>query len=521
MRDVRFDAVQCGSGVFPRMPKDTTGRPCYRVLPCVLMAAMAAAAVGQDLAAALSDPEPRGEGRFETVFNCMPDEAGRLSGGPVRLWVDRTAEQEPRRIAPVETLTPTDGPVGNRIHVVFVGDGYTAGQLGTYAQHVSMLTSGFFGKEPFITYGPYFAVHRVDVVSTDSGVSHDPVYPTWRNTALQMQFWCNGMERLLCVNVGLAYNYAGNAPGVNLVAAIANASKYGGAGYATSNLATASGNNFWSPEVLLHEFGHALGNLADEYDYNDGANYTGPERPEANVSIRTASQMAALNAKWAAWLGVNQPQFDGLVSTFEGARYFQYGLFRPTNNSIMRGLNRPFNLPSVEATLIEMYKIVKPIDDAAPVGPTYPSTAQLWVQPIQPSGHSLDVQWLLDNQPIPGATGHTLDLATLGLTGTHIVDVVVVDNTPWVRNAGARQALMTERRRYNVVAQVCYADCEGNGLLNVDDFICFINEFAQAQSLPPAQQVDHYANCDGSTVEPVLTVDDFLCFINAFAAGCP
>jgi hypothetical protein len=67
----------------------------------------------------------------------------------------------------------------------------------------------------------------------------------------------------------------------------------------------------------------------------------------------------------------------------------------------------------------------------------------------------------------------------------------------------------------------CYADCDQNETLNVDDFICFINEFAAAQGLPPAQQIAHYANCNGSTSEPVLTVDDFICFINEFAQGCP
>jgi hypothetical protein len=71
------------------------------------------------------------------------------------------------------------------------------------------------------------------------------------------------------------------------------------------------------------------------------------------------------------------------------------------------------------------------------------------------------------------------------------------------------------------IAPPCYADCDGNGALNVDDFICFINEFAVAQSLPPAQQINHYANCNGNTSEPVLTVDDFICFVDAFAAGCP
>lgn len=72
--------------------------------------------------------------------------------------------------------------------------------------------------------------------------------------------------------------------------------------------------------------------------------------------------------------------------------------------------------------------------------------------------------------------------------------------------------------------QSCYANCDGSTvepILNVEDFTCFINEFASAQSLPHSQQLTHYANCDGSTTAPVLNVDDFTCFINAFAAGCP
>jgi hypothetical protein len=70
----------------------------------------------------------------------------------------------------------------------------------------------------------------------------------------------------------------------------------------------------------------------------------------------------------------------------------------------------------------------------------------------------------------------------------------------------------------------CYANCDQSTvapILNVDDFTCFINSYASAQSLPPAQQLTHYSNCDGSTVHPVLNVDDFTCFINQYAQGCP
>lgn len=62
------------------------------------------------------------------------------------------------------------------------------------------------------------------------------------------------------------------------------------------------------------------------------------------------------------------------------------------------------------------------------------------------------------------------------------------------------------------------ADCDGNGVLNSNDFQCFSNAYAVAQGLPAAQQVTSYANCDGSTVAPVLTANDFQCFANRYAA---
>jgi choice-of-anchor B domain-containing protein len=77
---------------------------------------------------------------------------------------------------------------------------------------------------------------------------------------------------------------------------------------------------------------------------------------------------------------------------------------------------------------------------------------------------------------------------------------------------------------FSPVCAPCYANCDYSTtppILNVDDFTCFINEFAMASSLPHANQVTHYANCDSSTTAPVLNVDDFTCFINSFALGCP
>lgn len=55
----------------------------------------------------------------------------------------------------------------------------------------------------------------------------------------------------------------------------------------------------------------------------------------------------------------------------------------------------------------------------------------------------------------------------------------------------------------------CRADCDGDGTLDILDFLCFLNLFDAG---------DPAADCDG---DGTLDILDFLCFLNAFDAGCP
>lgn len=57
----------------------------------------------------------------------------------------------------------------------------------------------------------------------------------------------------------------------------------------------------------------------------------------------------------------------------------------------------------------------------------------------------------------------------------------------------------------------CYADFNDDGQVNIDDIMAFINAYAAG---------DPRANCDMSTVPPVLNIDDFLCMLNALAREC-
>ncbi|MFI9508819.1 M64 family metallopeptidase [Nocardia sp. NPDC052566] len=235
------------------------------------------------------------------------------------------------------------GPSSERFDLVFVGDGYTSSQLGTYQQHAVNRWNEIAQLEPFKSHKNSFNVWAVNVVSQQSGVDNDP-RGTYRNTALDMTFWCGGTERLLCVNETKALQYARLAPEADQVIALANTTKYGGAG---GQVATSSGGNAKAGQIVMHELGHSIAGLADEYDYpND--RYTGREPREINASTYTSAQMQQYRTKWYQYLGKQSPD-GGVVSTYEGAVYHKYGVYRPTENSLMRSLGREFNLIGLDA----------------------------------------------------------------------------------------------------------------------------------------------------------------------------
>ena len=214
------------------------------------------AAVLLAVAVAPGDDAPPPEIVLDTVHWCFADEATGefVDGGIVELPGRSVGDGGIAGVIPADAFTMIDnGPSANRIDLVFVGDGYLDTQLATYVAHLNNGIDELFSQEPFVTYGPYFNVHRVNVISPESGVDNDPNPGIDRDTALDMAFWCSGIERLLCVNVNKAYDYALNAPEVDHVFAVANSSKYGGAGYIASDLATFSGGNGAAPEVAIHE----------------------------------------------------------------------------------------------------------------------------------------------------------------------------------------------------------------------------------------------------------------------------
>ncbi|MEU9851912.1 M64 family metallopeptidase [Streptomyces sp. NPDC047974] len=152
---------------------------------------------------------------------------------PARITGHRSATVPAPTAAEVTPVQST-GPVSGRLDLVVMGDGYTAGQQADFHADAQATLDAVFAIEPYASYRGLFNIWLVDSVSAESGVSGDPTAEVVKNTAVSSSFFCDGTERLLCLDTSKVTTYANQAPASDIVFVIANSTKYGGAGYSFS-----------------------------------------------------------------------------------------------------------------------------------------------------------------------------------------------------------------------------------------------------------------------------------------------
>ena len=296
-----------------------------------------------------------------------------------------------------------NGASSNRVDVVFVGDGYTAGEIASkYTGDVSNMVSYMFGgtQNPFPRYNQFFNVHRVNVISNQSGADI-PQSGITKDTALDATYRYDGQtDRLLYFNANkanAAVNSAlvGSGIDVDMRIGIVNESVYGGGG---GQWAVYAGGNSSAREIAVHEIGHSFAGLADEY-FSPGT-YTGSEPAQVNITTNPST------GKWDRWVGYTDPNSNiGAIGYYQGGGYYSDGLYRPSDNSKMRALDRPFDAISREAFIQAIYNEVNPLDQWLSESTTLHTSDTAWVDVVDPS--VIKVNWFLDGSLL-NVNGETL-----------------------------------------------------------------------------------------------------------------
>jgi hypothetical protein len=355
---------------------------------------------------------------------------------------------------PVETIRDHGDPA-NRLDLAVVGDGYTEEELELYASDVERVVSSFFSEEPFLEYQSYFNVHRVDVISNESGADH-PERDEFRDTALDATYNCSGIQRLICVDRNRVWNalLRSLAPNqLDMILVIVNDPEYGGSG---GEFAVAS-TDAAVTELVLHEVGHSFGGLADEYEDSPPVCRNTLEPSEPNVTRQTQRDLIKWNVLGGpptGWIEFATPiptatSSPGTPGLYEGARYCTQGLYRATYDSKMRSLGVPYEQVNEQQLVKRIYNRVSPLDWSAPSESalTIPrGLRQIFQAAVpEPTTHELSVSWLVDGQL--AGTGLWFALDSLNLApGLHAVEVRVEDLTDKVRHDP--QAALLESREW-------------------------------------------------------------------------
>ena len=263
---------------------------------------------------------------------------------------------------------------GKGIDIVLMGDAYSDRQIadGTYEADMENLYTNLFTEEPYKSFKDHFNVYYVNVVSATEGYEYG-------NTALDGYF---GDGTLVGGNDNAVFSYALNAlteaelDEALLIVAM-NSDNYAGTCYMYNPVANADygrgvsvsyfpngGNAETFAQLLHHEAcGHGFAKLADEYAYE----YMGAI-PESSVTSHQSQQSnwgwwknvdftddpSAI--RWSRFLSDSRYANDGL-GAYEGGLTYWTGVWRPTENSIMRYNTGGFNAPSREAIYYRIHKL--------------------------------------------------------------------------------------------------------------------------------------------------------------------
>lgn len=248
-----------------------------------------------------------------------------------------------------------NGSESQRWDLVILGDGYRADELKKYERDVDRFVAAFLAEPPFDQLRLAINIHRVDVVSNESGAG-DRCAGLQRDTFLGSHFCAHNIPRLLVSDAAKAQLAAEDAvPEVNATLVMVNSTTYGGSGGNVAVFSLAES----AFRIALHEMGHSHFKLADEYEFLHGCNdantrYRDAEPAQPNVT----TQLNPL--KWAKLVthGVpipttqtadcsdcdsqENPVSDASVGAYEGGRNFRCGIYRAQYDCIMRNLRAPF-----------------------------------------------------------------------------------------------------------------------------------------------------------------------------------
>lgn len=274
---------------------------------------------------------------------------------------------------------------GNGIDIYLMGDGFSDRQIadGTYADYMKSTANCLFQEEPYTSFRSCFNIYYVNAVSVNEGYveggstafsgkfgegtyvegNHNKcqdyakeIFKSVHNKDMSDEDW-NNTTIIVPMN---SKRHAGTCFFGSSISNSTQSAVYG-IGYSISYFPIGQDSEHLSQLVLHETGGHGFGKLLDEYFYTGTISQ---QEIETNLDYRNnfgwgwnVDYTSDPNqVVWAKFLNDTRFSNQGL-GVFEGAATYQYGAYRPTENSIMRYNTGGYNAPSREAIYYRIQKL--------------------------------------------------------------------------------------------------------------------------------------------------------------------
>ena len=254
-----------------------------------------------------------------------------------------------------------NGPTSDKVDILFLAEGYTADEMDKFLEDARRSAGYIFSEEPFKSMRHKFNVRAVKSASEDSGTDI-PGQGVWKNTVMNSSFYTFGVERYMTtMDFKSVCDVASNAP-YDQIYILVNTEKYGGGGI-YNHYSISAADNQQSRAVVIHEFGHSFGGLADEY-FNSAVAYSDYFPLEVEPWNPNLTTLVDFPSKWKDMMDEAIPvptpaedDYKEKIGVYEGGGYVAKGVFRPMIDCRMH-TNHAVFCPVCSAALKKMTALV-------------------------------------------------------------------------------------------------------------------------------------------------------------------
>lgn len=238
------------------------------------------------------------------------------------------------------------GDISHSLDIVLLPDGFTATEKEKFIDACRMWSDALFKYEPFTQNKHRINIRAVWEPSKEKGIDK-PGIGKWVDNLLDTRFYTFDSERYQMTEEFQKVRDIASSVPYESIFILTNTDKYGGGGIYNYYGLGSAGDTGRTGEVYVHEFGHSLMGLGDEYIEKGNtvsALYPEGKEPwEANLT-----RFVNFKGKWEDKIAKETPipttipkgssEKDWVIGAYEGGGYLEKGIYRGWPECMMKAL---------------------------------------------------------------------------------------------------------------------------------------------------------------------------------------